>query len=428
MVWYTSVDTDPQKDDPGEDESQDATAEPKKSWYNSCQCMPRESTMIFIVVVNVVLLLVYIGSFIATGNMVQIFTIPWSYRLTFLDLDLPDKVEYDDPDLISNVLQHSGCDGVASTLADALRWGEIAQSGLCTCLQKRFHDNMEPLKDQSELSRKILSCMLSSKGATIKGIYDKHSTLWATNTASLIGLWNILAMLAIGVYIRLTMIYIISLSVFMYIALVPLCLHLTLPAILSYVFTVIIFSVIVILLTRKADKNVISKRYSHPGYHHLGYTVLWMKLMLVIPISVILFNVTTQRKDILFNISTILIVASMVAGAIGAYYANRAIDDLLKPGSRYNIANYIGMSNIISTLLLFTVSYEYMVPNISGNMSATSAIVLLVLLSALQFQNSVGASVDSSTRQKYIFMITLETIARGVATISMILDLRAVSV
>lgn len=231
-----------------------------------------------------------------------------------------------------------------------------------------------------------------------------------------------------GVYIRLGTVNMIVLSVLVYITLIPFCIHLTWPVILSYVLIVIIFSVILILLTRKATKNRIPKKYNQSGYNHLGYMVLWMKLMLGIPISVVLFNVTTQRKDILFNVSTIIIMGSMVAGAVGAYYANQAIDALLKPGSRYNIANYIGMSNVISTILLFTVSYEYMIPSVSGNMSATSAIVLLILLASLQFQNSVGASVDSSTRRKYLFMIALETIARGVATISMILDLRAVSI
>jgi hypothetical protein len=428
MVWYTSVKTDPPEKDSGEDDSPDPTTEHTKGWYTNCQCLPQESTILFIVGLNVILLMVYIGSFLATGNMIQIFTIPWSYRLTYLDLDLPDKVEYDDPDVISKILQHAGCDDTAFTAADALRWGEIAQSGLCTCLQRRFNNEMEPLKDQDELSFRILSCMLASKGATIKGVYDKHSTLWATNTASLVGLWNIIAILAMGVYIRLGTVNMIVLSVLVYITLIPFCIHLTWPVILSYVLIVIIFSVILILLTRKATKNRIPKKYNQSGYNHLGYMVLWMKLMLGIPISVVLFNVTTQRKDILFNVSTIIIMGSMVAGAVGAYYANQAIDALLKPGSRYNIANYIGMSNVISTILLFTVSYEYMIPSVSGNMSATSAIVLLILLASLQFQNSVGASVDSSTRRKYLFMIALETIARGVATISMILDLRAVSI
>jgi hypothetical protein len=362
-----------------------------------------------IAIVSVVLLICYAISYMVTGSSVQLFTIPWSYRISYLDLDLPRKANFSDPQLWSTVLHLARCDEPVLHMGPVLQWEPLERYGLCTCLNDKFHLMMDPVESEDELSGMILTCMLSGKGSTVKGLFQRDHSFWASNTASLVGLWNILAV-----------IYVISASLcsklwrglfttLLVPAFVLICFRLPLLIHLSYWAIILPFSWVAIM--------------SDHGQTNLKTCITWLYITLTIPIATIIYNVTTQRKEILFMFSSIIIVLSMVGGTIAADLVNQArVAD--------NISNYICLCNMLSTILIFFVSYDYMVPNLSGNMGETSGLVLFLLLASLQlfntFTRGFGTKRTTDVQIPYPTLAIIETIARSIATICMMLDFRAV--
>jgi hypothetical protein len=368
---------------------------------------------------NIILLLVYIISFAVVGNTINLFTIPWSWRDTFIDVGVLDKITYNDPKLVEVVLQQSGCSHGNIVLGDGMTWLNTEKSGLCVCLYRRFYAGMELPKTQEELEGTILSCLLSSKAVTEKGLFDNKDSIWASNTAVLVALWNIISTTASFASISGHIPY-VSPIIYAVLLAMMIPIYVIIPAHLTAIYTIVIltlFSTVlaIVYLPNETNKNTDKD------------TIIWLQLTYVLPISMVLFNITMQRRDILYIIGTVIIVISMVFGTMGAYYFNKVTTKDVE----YHVSNYICICNIISTFLIYFISYENMDPNLSGNIGVASGLVLFILLASLQLQNSLRGSQNTdhaiSVNNIYHATVIMETISRFIITIGMLLDFRAVS-
>lgn len=348
--------------------------------------------------------------------------------------------------------------------------------GMCLCLEDKFGsiDNVKhpwnSLRDipttEGDLQMEALRCLVSSKIPTTQGLFSESRSFWVSNVAALVGLWNLISVTASVRYLHIENI-LVNTVITMVLCVTPLIFFVQATNMFSSLGHIVAISMFVFGASAarsfvqkapdaaKDDNPTSSLHYddidTKESEHDkiLVYDwVFWISYLFILPIAFTIHNIAWQRKEIEYNISSIVLAMAIGASTIGAGFFNKGwgymhsasvrdlkleiLQDAWDKGAVYSsVANYGVLACLILIVALLGNAYPEFstLSNAPSVLAGTTWISIALLLSIVVVENSLGIR---STVRSHVTMhrarAVTEAVARGAVTIAVAVDVLALVV
>eukprot|EP00285_Hemiselmis_virescens_P000065 CAMPEP_0173378250 /NCGR_PEP_ID=MMETSP1356-20130122/1439_1 /TAXON_ID=77927 ORGANISM="Hemiselmis virescens, Strain PCC157" /NCGR_SAMPLE_ID=MMETSP1356 /ASSEMBLY_ACC=CAM_ASM_000847 /LENGTH=165 /DNA_ID=CAMNT_0014331253 /DNA_START=345 /DNA_END=842 /DNA_ORIENTATION=+ len=159
--------------------------------------------------------------------------------------------------------------------------------------------------------------------------------------------------------------------------------------------------------------------------------------MVVLPLSVLVYNISNQRRDVYLNITYLIFTWSIAVSTAGGSVFNKAwgivfddyavLNEFTQLGKKYaNVANYVALTNFILVTFLSQANYPEFTLNFTSNVSSVSVISVGALVVIMLMENSIAVRTNRSANTRALEIRKLiETVSRTIISAACVLDILA---